>query len=180
MALKRSPGGSAIYDARRRRATALSGEQLSVPGAEPLARQHWNTDHWETPFEVVHTLEEEFGPFYLDPCATAENRKAPNWWDERDDGLRQPWTGPAFCNPPYSSIDVWIRKAVAERARVVHARDDAEHQRKRVNALRGVVTRTKKRIANGTCPCCTRTFTNLARHIAAKHPDYVEAVDHLG
>ncbi len=109
--------GSAINDARRKRAAAVSGEQLSVPGAEPLTRQGWNTDNWETPWPVVRALEEEFGPFQLDPCATADNRKAPNWWDERDDGLRQAWHGPAFCNPPYSSIDLWIRKAVAEQAR---------------------------------------------------------------
>ena len=23
----------------------------------------------------------------------------------------------------------------------------------------------------GTCPCCNRTFTNLARHMASKHKD---------
>lgn len=42
-------------------------------------------------------------------------------------------------------------------------------------ALKGVVTRTKKRAANGVCPCCTRTFQNLARHIEGQHPEFVEA-----
>lgn len=32
--------------------------------------------------------------------------------------------------------------------------------------------RTKKRIANGACPCCHRQFVNLHRHMAGKHPDY--------
>lgn len=39
-------------------------------------------------------------------------------------------------------------------------------------ALKGVVTRTKKRIAAGCCPCCKRTFQNLRRHISTKHPGY--------
>lgn len=30
----------------------------------------------------------------------------------------------------------------------------------------------QKRIHNGICPCCTRSFQNLRRHIATKHPDY--------
>lgn len=32
--------------------------------------------------------------------------------------------------------------------------------------------RLKKRVKNGVCPCCTRSFTNLRRHISTKHPDY--------
>ena|SRR5579859_5254664 len=65
-----------------------------------------------------------------------------------------------------------------ERARVRHARDDADHQRRRVIAYKGVIGKTKKRIAHGVCPCCTRTFENLARHIATKHPEYAgEKVD---
>lgn len=43
-----------------------------------------------------------------------------------------------------------------------------------LRATRGVVTRTKKRIAAGVCPCCHRTFQQLARHMAGQHPDYVE------
>lgn len=32
--------------------------------------------------------------------------------------------------------------------------------------------RTKTRLANGTCPCCKRTFKQLAAHMTRKHPDY--------
>lgn len=39
---------------------------------------------------------------------------------------------------------------------------------------RGVVTKTKNRIGKGVCPCCNRTFVELARHIATKHPDYAK------
>ena len=48
-------------------------------------------------------------------------------------------------------------------------REKAEHQ---TRAVRGVVTKLKKRAANGICPCCKRTFAQLARHMATKHPEY--------
>lgn len=30
----------------------------------------------------------------------------------------------------------------------------------------------KKRVGNGVCPCCNRTFENLSRHMSCKHPEY--------
>jgi hypothetical protein len=45
----------------------------------------------------------------------------------------------------------------------------------RVAAQKGVTTKLKKRIANGVCPCCKRTFADLHRHMSGQHPDYVAA-----
>jgi hypothetical protein len=46
-------------------------------------------------------------------------------------------------------------------------------QRDRANAaLRGQITRVKNCVQHGVCPCCKRTFQQLARHMAAKHPDW--------
>ena len=39
-------------------------------------------------------------------------------------------------------------------------------------AIKGHLTRTKKRIAAGVCPCCKRTFQDLARHMSGQHPTY--------
>lgn len=36
--------------------------------------------------------------------------------------------------------------------------------------------RLKKRLKNGVCPCCTRSFQNLRRHIASKHPEFDKSV----
>lgn len=41
-------------------------------------------------------------------------------------------------------------------------------------AIKGVLTRTKKRVGNGVCPCCNRTFQNLHDHMKTKHPHYVD------
>lgn len=49
---------------------------------------------------------------------------------------------------------------------------DHQHTRNRLSATKGVVTKTKKRIANGVCPCCNRTFKQLAAHMKNQHPEY--------
>lgn len=41
-----------------------------------------------------------------------------------------------------------------------------------LRVVKGHKTRLKKRIANGVCPCCNRTFENVARHMKSKHPGY--------
>lgn len=46
----------------------------------------------------------------------------------------------------------------------------AERQRA---AAKGQVTKIKNRVSKGVCPCCNRTFPNLAAHMAGQHPDYV-------
>lgn len=41
-----------------------------------------------------------------------------------------------------------------------------------LTAHKGHTTRLKNRIAAGVCPCCQRTFVNLARHMKGQHPNY--------
>lgn len=50
-------------------------------------------------------------------------------------------------------------------------RDALERSR---SAVRGQLTKVKRRVANGVCPCCNRTFKDLAAHMTTQHPDYVE------
>jgi hypothetical protein len=62
------------------------------------------------------------------------------------------------------------RKDAETRARA--ARDQADAAQRRVTAYKGTVTRMKKRASAGVCPCCTRTFQNVQRHMASQHPAY--------
>ena len=39
-------------------------------------------------------------------------------------------------------------------------------------ATKGVVTRMKRRVGAGMCPCCKRTFHQLAAHMKMKHPEF--------
>ena len=48
-------------------------------------------------------------------------------------------------------------------------RDHAEHRRR---GTLGALRKTQKRIKNGVCPCCHRTFGNVARHMATQHPAF--------
>ena len=76
--------------------------------------------NWSTPMWLVRHCEGYFlQPFDLDVCATADNAKAPRFFSPTDDGLKQPWNGNCWCNPPYGRniIDHWTRKAAIESAR---------------------------------------------------------------
>lgn len=39
-------------------------------------------------------------------------------------------------------------------------------------ATKGQLTKTRKRVANGVCPCCNRSFVQLSRHMKTQHPDF--------
>lgn len=52
------------------------------------------------------------------------------------------------------------------------AKDRAKHEEKRARTYLGHFNRVKKRVAAGVCPCCNRTFKQLAEHMASKHPTY--------
>ncbi|HYC31767.1 MAG TPA: hypothetical protein VEB59_05720, partial [Gemmatimonadales bacterium] len=41
-----------------------------------------------------------------------------------------------------------------------------------LRSTKGVVTKIKRRVAGGVCPCCNRTFSDLARHMSGKHPGW--------
>lgn len=52
-----------------------------------------------------------------------------------------------------------------------------EETERALSAQKGVATKLRKRASAGVCPCCTRTFTNMARHMKTKHPTFkAEAV----
>jgi hypothetical protein len=55
---------------------------------------------------------------------------------------------------------------------IVRQRGWREETERKLYATRGVVTRIKNRIGHGVCPCCNRTFGDLSRHMATKHPTY--------
>lgn len=42
----------------------------------------------------------------------------------------------------------------------------------RRRATKGVLTRTKNRVAKGACPCCNRYFRDVHSHITSQHPEY--------
>ncbi len=74
------------------------------------------TDLWETPQELFDKLDAEFG-FDLDVCALPENAKCTRYYTPEEDGLKQPWTGVCWCNPPYGrGVGSWVRRALLASA----------------------------------------------------------------
>lgn len=69
------------------------------------------SDLWETPKNLFEKLDEAFH-FTLDVCAIPENAKCENYYTPEQDGLKQPWDGVCWCNPPYGrEIGAWVRRA---------------------------------------------------------------------
>jgi hypothetical protein len=55
---------------------------------------------------------------------------------------------------------------------IAYQRAMREAAEKSASSRKGVITRLKNRAAAGVCPCCNRTVSQMARHIASKHPTF--------
>ncbi|MBP8176824.1 MAG: adenine methyltransferase [Xanthomonadales bacterium] len=66
-------------------------------------------EEWLTPPELIRAL----GPFDLDPCAPVVRPwdTAAKHYTIHDDGLKQPWHGMVWCNPPYGrKTGAWLER----------------------------------------------------------------------
>lgn len=79
-------------------------------------------DDWTTPPDLFAYLNENYGPFSIDPCASKDGARLPIpvQYTIDDDGLRKSWLfnehliTNVFVNPPYSEIAWWVAKAIYE------------------------------------------------------------------
>lgn len=91
-----------------------------------------------------------------------------------------------YC--PNGHRQAYLGKTEAEKLREQLKREEERRERlestvefwkgrermaeRRVRAHKGIVTKLKKRVANGVCPCCHAKFKNLRDHMKAEHPDW--------
>lgn len=74
---------------------------------------------WRTPPEIFAALDAEFD-FKLDVAASPENALCDLFIDESVDSLQERWYSHmnrgdySWCNPPYSDITPWVKKAAKE------------------------------------------------------------------
>jgi hypothetical protein len=65
-----------------------------------------------------------------------------------------------------------IRATEFARNNAASERAAREQTERRLTARKGINTRLRNRIKNGVCPCCHRTFKQLAAHMKTKHPKF--------
>lgn len=97
----------------------------------------------------------------------------------KDDGVS--WRCPnghhqSYCESITKKLERKLNREIAShdrtRTSLTHSRERTDNAERRVSAQKGVATKLRKRAANGVCPCCTRSFVNLRRHMKTKHPEY--------
>ena len=74
-----------------------------------------NNDEWLTPPEIIRLL----GPFDLDPCAPVIRPwpTAKTHYTKEDDGLKLPWLGRVWLNPPYGrQTFLWLEKLAEHKS----------------------------------------------------------------
>lgn len=81
-----------------------------------------------------------------------------------------------------SDADVQRERAEKLQQQLLEADNQVKYQRgqreaaeRQAAAARGQVTKLRRRAAAGTCPCCSRTVIQMARHMKTKHPEFVAA-----
>ena len=66
-----------------------------------------------------------------------------------------------------------VEEQLADEKRRHAATRDLLHAEERSHrATRGALTKQRKRAKEGVCPCCHRTFKQLAAHMKTKHPEF--------
>lgn len=76
-------------------------------------------------------------------------------------GHKRRWTG--------STTEQELERA---NAKATHLADQLHAAGAEAERLRVTLLRDRHRFANGVCPCCNRSFENVARHVRGQHPDY--------
>ena len=94
------------------------------------------TPEWNTPRHVIDRVLSVLVSINLDPCSNSKadpNVPADTYYTKQDDGLKQPWNGRVYLNPPYGGqIERWVRKlheayqagSVCEAVALLPARTD--------------------------------------------------------
>lgn len=95
----------------------------------------------------------------------------------KDDRLKDKKT--FYC--PAGHPQSYVGKSDEQKIRdlensLAKARDNAEfwkqQERRAIINAKAAATRAANRAKAGACPCCDRTFVQMARHIATKHPEF--------
>lgn len=72
-----------------------------------------------------------------------------------------------------------IRERDQLKQKVAQLADEAAEARSAKDKAKKLLSRHRKRAKAGTCPCCNRTFSNMASHMKTQHPEFESNVVNL-
>lgn len=87
--------------------------------------------------------------------------------------------GPTQEQKLRDQLDAERRRAERAEQRIAEKADETAHAWRSASAYKGQVTRLKGRAKAGVCPCCNRTFKQLAQHMASQHPDFTNSAEQV-
>lgn len=102
------------------------GRDLSSKTATFAAITSSQSVEWYTPPDIIALVKEVLGIIHIDPASSDRAQKwiqAKTYYTAKDNGLKQPWRGNLWLNPPYGSankkqgnygVTAWCEKAIAE------------------------------------------------------------------
>jgi hypothetical protein len=115
-----------------------------------------------TPCYAYHCI--TCGVAFVVPAVVADKHYEQGGFHHCPNGHSQGWPKEGSENAQLRRERDRLRQ---QAARLEQERDEAEAKLRR---MRG-------RAAAGMCPCCKRSFANMARHMKTKHPDYRPATN---
>ena len=134
----------------------------------------WHSSSWNVPMVdlVEHTCG-ECGCVWGFPAALKKQRLEDGKQFFCPNGHRRSFTrGQGEADLLRRERDSLKQQTARLEDRIRDERGRAERERHRANGYKGHATKMTKRAKAGVCPCCNRTFQQLARHMAAKHPQF--------
>lgn len=102
--------------------------------------------------------------------------QVPDWWANGKRETHNSFYCPNGHRQHFNSetdAEIFRRERDIAKQQLARAEQDTAEARAAARKAELKVKKIKKRAAAGTCPCCQRTFQNMAIHMRKQHPSFV-------
>lgn len=90
---------------------------------------------------------------------------------------QQGWYGDNETDKLKKQIEALERGKKFAEQRAEREKRSATYYKNSARSQKAAKTRLKNRIKHGVCPCCKRTFKQLAEHMKTMHPEYLKEIE---